>query len=147
MQLMVIQDSDNLKIGEIEAQVGMELANGYKVVKVNDKSAIARSAVPEAIAEHQGHTEKFFDPASIFYTDAKSWGFLGKAGVDGRGENLAALMRRFERGEEAYKQYQEDGGIVSLCDATEQAGFNFAKVVQEMRKSAITLAIAKSITQ
>jgi len=43
MQLMVIQDSDNLKIGEIAAFVGIELANGYKVVKVNDKSAIART--------------------------------------------------------------------------------------------------------
>ncbi len=74
MQLMVIQDSDNLKIGSIAAQVGMKLANGYKVVKscagklpraelyvkVNDKSAIARSAVPEAIAEHDGHAREVF---------------------------------------------------------------------------------------
>lgn len=37
MQLMVIQDSDRLKIGSISAQVGMELANGYKVVKVTKK--------------------------------------------------------------------------------------------------------------
>ena len=35
MQLMVIQDSDRTKIGSIAAQVGMELSNGYKIVKVN----------------------------------------------------------------------------------------------------------------
>ena len=35
MQLMIIQDSDRLKIGSIAAFVGMELANGYKIVKVN----------------------------------------------------------------------------------------------------------------
>ena len=92
MQLMVIQDSDRTKIGEIEAQAGMELANGYKVVKVNDKSAIA---------EHDGHSEKFFDPTSIFYTEAIAWGFSEKAGVDGRAENLAASVRKFNRGEEA----------------------------------------------
>ena len=50
MQLMVIQDSDRTKIGSIAAHVGMELANGLKIVKVNEKSVIARSAVPEAIA-------------------------------------------------------------------------------------------------
>jgi len=138
MQLRVIQDSDRLKIGMIAAHVGMELANGYKIVKVNEKSVFA---------EHLGHTEKFFDPTSIFYTEATAWGFLGKAGVDGRAENLAASMRRFERGELVYKQYHENGGVVSLSDATEQAGFNFAKDVQVLRESAITLAIARSITE
>ena len=98
MQLMVIQDSDRLKIGMIAAHVGMELANGYKIVKVNEKSVIARSAVLEAIAEHDGHTEKFFDPTSIFYTEAIAWGFPGKIGVDERAEELAARVRNFERG-------------------------------------------------
>ncbi len=138
MQLMVIQDSDRLGIGRIAAQVGMELANGYKVVKVNDKSAIA---------EYDGHSEKFFDPTSIFYTEAKSWGFLGKAGLDGRAENLAASVRKFERGIEAYQKFQEYGRVLPLNDPLEKAGYDFAKDVQVLRKSAITLAIAKSITE
>ncbi len=126
------------KIGEIEAQAGMELANGCKVVKVNDKSVIA---------EHDGHSEKFFDPTSIFYTEAKSWGFSAKAGVDRRAENLAASVRKFNRGIEAYQKFQEYGYTLPLNDPLEKAGYDFAKVVQEMREAAITLAIAKSITQ
>ncbi len=43
------------KIGEIEAQAGMELANGCKVVKVNDKSVIA---------EHD---------VLLFYLDCQVW--------------------------------------------------------------------------
>lgn len=138
MQLMVIQDSVRTGIGRIDAQVGMELANGYKIVKVNDKSAIA---------EHDGHSEKFFDPTSIFYTEAIAWGFSGKAGVDGRAENLAASVRKFNHGEEAYQKFQEYGCTLPLNDPLEKVGYDFAKVVQEMREAAITLAIARSITQ
>ena len=116
----------------------MELANGYKVVKVNDKSAIAK---------HDGHIEKFFDPTSIFYTEAIAWGFSEKAGVDGRAENLAASVRKFNRGIEAYQKFQEYGCVVPLNDPLEKAGYDFAKDVQVLRKSAITLAIAKSITK
>ena len=128
MQLMVIQDSDRTKIGSIAALVGMELANGYKVVKVNDKSAIA---------EHDGHTEKFFDPTLIFYTEARTWGFQGKAGVYGRAENLAAFVRRFERGEKAYQQHQEHKDTSPVVDSIEQAGYDFAKEVLAQRNLAI----------
>ena len=138
MQLRVIQDSDRTGIGRIAALVGMELANGYKIVKVNDKSAIA---------EHDGHSEKFFDPTSIFYTEAIAWGFPEKAGVNERAENLAAFVRRFERGIEAYRKFQEYGRVVPLNEPLEKAGYDFAKDVQVLRKSAITLAIAKSVTQ
>ena len=129
MQLMVIQDSDNLKIGEIAASKGMELANGYKVVKVNDKSAIAVS--------RGRHTEKFFDPTSIFYTEAIAWGFPENHGVNRQAEELAATWRKFERGEQAYKQYQEYEYILPLCDLLEQAGYDFAKKVQVQRESTI----------
>ena len=57
MQLMVIQDSDNLEVGRIEAQVGMELTNEYKIVKVKDESVTA---------EHDGHTGKFLSITSIY---------------------------------------------------------------------------------
>ena len=106
----------------------MELANGYKVVKVNDKSAIAK---------HDGHIEKFFDPTSIFYTEARAWGFSGKAGVDGRAENLAASVRKFERGEKAYQQDFEHGYILPSVDSIEQAGYDFAKEVQAKRELTI----------
>ena len=132
----VFQDSDRLKIGNLDAQVGMELANGYKIVKVNSKSAIAK---------RDNHTEKFFDPTSIFYTEAIAWGFSGKAGIDGQAENLAAKVRNFERGIEAYQKFQEYGCVLPLNEPLEKAGYDFAKDVQVLRKSAITLAIAKSI--
>lgn len=136
MRLMVIQDSDRTKIGSIAAQVGMELANGYKVVKVNDKSAIA---------EHDGHSEKFFDPTSIFYTEAKSWGFSAKAGVDGRAENLAASVRKFNRGEEAYQKFQEYGCVLQLFDPLEKAGYDFAKEVFAQRQSAISNSLVAQL--
>ena len=129
MQLMVIQDSDRLKIGNLDAQVGMELANGYKIVKVNSKSAIAK---------RDNHTEKFFDPTSIFYTEAVNWGIAGKAGVDGRAEGLAAVVRKFNRGEEAYQKFQEYGYTLQLLDPIEEAGYNFAKEVEEKRQLAIS---------
>jgi hypothetical protein len=129
MQLMVIQDSDNLKIGEIAASKGMELANGYKVVKVNDKSAIAVS--------RGRHTEKFFDPTSIFYTEAIAWRFPENHSVNRQAEELAATLRKFERGEQAYKQHHEHEYILPLCDLIEQAGYDFAKKVQVQRESTI----------
>ena len=129
MQLMVIQDSDRTKIGSIAALVGMELANGYKVVKVNDKSAIAVS--------RSRHTEKFFDPTSIFYTEAIAWGFPENHSVNRQAEELAATLRKFERGERAYKQYHEHEYILPLCDHIEQAGYDFAKEVQAKRELAI----------
>jgi len=145
MQLMIIQDSDRLKIGSIAAFVGMELANGYKIVKVNNKSAIARSAVPEAIAEHQRHTEKFFDPTSIFYTEAIAWGFPGKAGVDRRAESLAAFVRRFERGKLVYQQHQEHKYISPIVDSIEQAGYDFAKEVLAQKQLAISNSLVAQL--
>ncbi len=103
MQLMVIQDSDRTGIGRIDAQVGMELANGYKIVKVNDKSAIG---------EHDGHTEKFFDPTSISILRQIAWGFFINAGVDGQAESLAASVRRFNRGEKLTKSFRS---MDALC--------------------------------
>lgn len=129
MQLMVIQDSDLTGIGRIDAQVGIELANGYKIVKVNGKSVIA---------ERDNHTEKFFDPISIYYTEAVNWGFAGKAGVDGRAEGLAAVVRKFNRGEEAYQKFQEYGYPLQLFDPIEEAGYNFAKEVEQKRQLAIS---------
>ena len=128
MQLMVIQDSDNLKIGNIDAQVGMELSNGYKVVKVNDKSAIA---------EHDGHSEKFFDPTSIFYTEATRWRFTCSK-VDVQTEQLAPIKNKFAHGERKFKLYQENGYILPLCNCIEQAGYDFAKEVQVQKELAIT---------
>lgn len=136
MQLIVIQDSDRLGIGKIDAQVGMELANGYLIVKVNHKSAIA---------EHDGYSEKFFDPTSIFYTEARAWGFPGKFGVDKRAEEQAATVRNFERGELAYKQYHDYGYVVSLGDAIEQAGFDFAKELQAQRQLAISNSLVAQL--
>ena len=107
----------------------MELANGYKIVKVNGKSVIA---------ERDNHTEKFFHPTSIFYTEAVNWGFAGKAGVDGRAEGLAAVVRKFNRGEEAYRKFQEYGGTLSLNDPLEKAGYDFAKKVEVKRQLAIS---------
>lgn len=129
MQLMVIQDSDNSKIGEIAASTGMELANGYKIIKVNNKSAIAVS--------RGRHTEKFCDPTSIFYTEAIAWGFPENYSVNRQAEELAATLRKFERGEQAYKQYHEHEYILPLCDRREQAGYDFAKEVQAKRELAI----------
>ena len=145
MQLRVIQDSNNLGIGKIDAQVGMKLANGYKIVKVNDKSMIARSAVPEAIAERDNHTEKFFHPTSIYYTVATAWGFTCSK-VNDQTEQLAAIKKKFTHGERKFKLYHENGYVLSLCEARyrarlryriEQAGYDFAKEVQVQKDSEI----------
>ncbi|KJH69793.1 hypothetical protein [Aliterella atlantica] len=127
MQLMVIQDSDRTKIGSVAAQVGMELANGYKVSKVNDKSVIAQC---------NGHTEKFFDPTSIYYTEATRWGFRCST-VDEKVETLAALTRKFRYGESACQQYIDYGYASALSNRIEEAGFSFAKLVQKQREEAI----------
>ena len=127
MQLMVIPDSDHTKIGSIAATVDMELANGYKVVKVNEKSVIA---------ERHGHTEKFFDPTSIFYTEAIVWGFICSK-VNDQTEQLAAMKEKFAHGERKFKLYHENGYVLPLRDPIEQAGYNFAKEVQVQRKLAI----------
>lgn len=127
MQLMVIQDSDRTKIGSITAQVGMELANGYKVSKVNDKSVIAH---------YDGHFDKFFDSSSIYYTEAVRWGFSNPA-VDEEAETLAALTRKFRHGEAAYQQYIEYGYAPALSNRIEQAGYDFAEQVQKQREEAL----------
>ena len=129
MQLMVIQDSDSSGIGKIMAQVGMELANGYKIIKVNDKSVIA---------ERNNHTEKFFDPTSIYYTEALAWEFTCSK-VDAQTEQLAAIKNKFAHGERKFKLYHENGYVLPLGDRIEQSGFDFAKEVQAQRD----LAIAK----
>lgn len=127
MQLKVIQDSDHLSIGTIEAQVGMRLANSYKISKVNAKSVVAFN---------NGHTDKFFAPISIYYTEAVRWDF-NHPDVDEQAENLAALTRKFTRGESAYQQYMEYGYAPGLIDRIEEAGFDFAEQVQRMRQQAI----------
>lgn len=127
MQLMVIQDSDRLKIGSMAAQVGMELANGYRISKVNDKSVIGQC---------DGHTEKFFDPTSIYYTEAVRWGFTSLV-VDEKAENSAALVRKFRDGESAHRQYVEYGYAPPISDRIEEAGYDFAKLVQKQRELAI----------
>lgn len=127
MQLMVIQDSDRLKIGSIAAQVGMELANGYRISKVNDKSVIGQC---------DGHTEKFFDPTSIYYTEAVRWGNTCTA-VDKKAEDEAAIVRKFRHGESAYRQYVEYGYAPALSDRIEEAGYSFAKQVETHRQIAI----------
>ena len=127
MQLMVIQDSDRLKIGSMAAQVGMELANGYRISKVNDKSVIGQC---------DGHTEKFFDPTSIYYTEAVCWGYTG-ATVDKKAENEAAIVRKFRHGEAAHRQYIEYGYAPPISNSIEAAGFDFAKEVQANRELAI----------
>ena len=127
MQLMVIQDSDRTKIGSIAAQVGMELSNGYKIVKVNDKSVIA---------ERDNHTEKFFHPTSIDYTAATAWGFSCSK-VNEQTEQLTAIKKKFAHGERKFKLYHENGYVLPLRDPIEQAGYNFAKEVQAQRDLAI----------
>lgn len=127
MQLKVIQDSDRLDIGTIEAQVGMRLANGYTITKVHTESVVA---------ECNGHTDKFFPPESIYYSEAVRWGFSHPT-VDAQAENLAALVRKFRYGEAAHHQYVEYGYTPTLADRIEEAGFAFAKQVEAHRKSAI----------
>ena len=94
MQLRVIQDSNNIGIGEIDAQVGMKLANGYKVVKVHNKSIIG---------ENHSYTDKLFSPISIYYTEAARWGFTC-SNVDNQTEQLAAIRKIFARGEGKFRQ-------------------------------------------
>ena len=95
MQLMVvIQDSDRLGIGEIDAQVGMKLANGYKIVKVYNKSIIG---------ENHSYTDKLFSPISIYYTQAARWGFTC-SDVNDQSEQLAAINKIFGRGEGKFRQ-------------------------------------------
>lgn len=127
MQLRVIQDSDRLSIGTIEAQVGMRLANRYKITKVHTKSIVG---------ECNGHTDKFFAPESIYYTEAVRWGFSHPA-VDKKAENLAALTRKFRYGEAAHQQYVEYGYAPTLTDGIEEAGYSFAKQVEAHRQSAL----------
>lgn len=127
MQLKVITDSDRSGIGTIDAQIGMELANGYTISKVHEKSVVA---------ECKGHTDKFFAPTSIFYTEAVQWGFSHPA-VDTQVENLAALTRKFKQGESAYQQYIDYGYAPILSNRIEQAGYSFAQQVQADRLRAI----------
>ncbi len=132
MQLRVIKDTNNEgigKLGRIDAQIGMELANGYTIVKVNEKSIIA---------EHNGYKEKFFIATSIYYTEAICWGFTCSV-VNHRAEKKAAIARNFQRGEAIFGQHYEQNITLSLDDAVERAGYEFAKEVQVQRR----LAIAK----
>ncbi|WP_009631578.1 hypothetical protein [Synechocystis sp. PCC 7509] len=94
MQLRVIQDSNNLGIGKIDAQVSMKLANGYKVVKVHNKSIIG---------ENHAYTDKLFSPISIYYTQAARWGFTCPT-VNDQSEQLAAIKKIFGRGEGKFRQ-------------------------------------------
>lgn len=131
MQLRVIKDTNNKgigKLGRIDAQVGMELANGYTVVKVNEKSIIA---------EHNGYKEKFFIATSIYYTEAICWGFTGSV-VNHQAEQKAAIARNFERGEAIFQRHYEQNITLLLDDAVERAGYEFAKKVQVQRQLAIT---------
>lgn len=127
MQLRVITDSDRTCLGIIEAQVGIRLANGYTISKVHPKSVVA---------ECNGHTDKFFPPESIFYTEAVRWGFSHPT-VDENAENEAAITRKFRHGEAAHQQYINYGYAPALADGIEEAGFAFAKLVEAHRKSAI----------
>lgn len=124
MHLKVITDSDRSGIGTIDAQVGMELANGYTISKVHEKSVIGQC---------KGHTEKFFAPTSIFYSEAICWGFSNCA-VDKQAENLAALTRKFRQGESVYQQYVEYSYAPALSDRIEEAGYSFAKQVEAHRQ-------------
>lgn len=131
MQLRIIKDTNNQgigKLGKIDGQVGMELANGYKVVKVNDKSVIA---------EHDGHTGKFLSITSIYYTEATRWGFTGSV-VNHQAEKKAAIARKFERGEAIFQQHYKQNITLLLEDAVERAGYEFAKKVQAQRQLAIS---------
>jgi len=124
MQLIVIKDSDDVALGKIEARVGMWLANGYQIIKVNAKSLIAR--------DKEEFEEKFTSPTSVYYTEAKRWGFSSRE-VDDSVENRAVLMRKFRWGEFAYQHYIEYGVILPLSDSVECAGYEFAKKVDKMR--------------
>lgn len=117
MQLKVITDTDRLSVGTIEVKVGMRLANGYKVSKVHTKSIVG---------ECNGHTDKFFPPESIFYTEAAHWGFSHPT-VDAPGENLAAITRKFRYGEAAHQQYVTYGYAPTLADGVEEAGYSERK--------------------
>jgi len=127
MQLRVIQDSNNLGIGKIDAQVGMKLANGYKIVKVHNKSIIG---------ENHSYTDKLFSPTSIYYTEAVHWGF-NCAAVDNQTEQLAAIRKIFTRGEGKFRQFSENGYVMPLCDRLEVAGYEFAKEMQANREAAV----------
>lgn len=134
MQLRIIKDTNNEgigKLGRIDAIVGMELANEYTVVKVNNKSIIA---------ELDGYKEKFFPVTSIYYTEAIRWGFTCSV-VNHQMEKKAAIARKFERGEAIFRQHcgQNITLSLSLDDPLEQAGYEFARKVQVHRE----LAIAK----
>lgn len=130
MQLRVIKDSNNEgigKLGRIDAIVGMELANGYTVVKVNEKSVIA---------ELDGYKEGFFPVTSIYYTEATRWGFTCSA-VNNQVEKKAAIARNFERGEAIFGQHYKQNITLSLDDAAKSAGYEFAKKMQAKRELAI----------
>ena len=127
MQLMVIQDSDRTGIGNIDAQVGMKLANGYTVVKINDKSIIG---------ENHSHTDKLFSPISIYYTQAARWGFTC-SDIDDQTEQLAAINKIFGHGERKFRLYHENGYVLPLSDRLEQAGYDFAKEMQAHRELVI----------
>ena len=132
MQLRVIKDTNNEgigKLGRIDAIVGMELANGYTVIKVNNKSVIA---------ELDGYKEKFFIATSIYYAEATRWGFTCSV-VDHQTENKAAIAREFERGEAIFQQHYEQNITLLLEDAVKRAGYEFAKKMQVQRE----LEIAK----
>ena len=127
MQLRVIQDSNNLEVGRIEAQVGMKLTNEYKIVKVKDESITA---------EHDGHTGKFLSITSIYYTEATRWGFTCSV-VNHQAEKRTAITRKFERGEAIFGQHYEQNITLSLDDAAKSAGYEFALKIQVQRELAI----------
>ena len=102
MQLRVIQDSNNIGIGKSDAQVGMKLANGYKIVKVHNKSIIG---------ENHSYTDKLFSPTSIYYTEAVRWGFTC-SDVNDQSEQLAAINKIFARGEGKFRQFSDNGYIM-----------------------------------
>lgn len=105
----------------------MKLANGYKISKVHQESVVG---------ECNGHTDKFFPPESIYYTEAVRWGFSHPS-VDEQVENLAAITRKFRQGEAAHQQYLDYGYVPSLSNCIESAGYNFAEQVQAERLKAI----------
>lgn len=128
MQLIVNRDSDDVAIGKIEAQVGMCLANNYQIIKVNSKSVIARN--------REEIEEKFTPPVSIYYTEAKRWGFISSE-VNKYTENLAASERKFKYGELAHQRFADSAYSLPLNDATEYAGYEFARKTHEMRSREI----------
>ncbi len=130
MQLRIIKDTNNEgigKLGRIDAIVGMELANGYTVIKVNNKSVIA---------ELDGYEEKFFIATSIYYTEAICWGFTGFV-VNHQAEKKAAIARNFERGEAIFRQHYEQNITLLLEDTVKRAGYEFALKMQVQRELAI----------